>query len=583
MKFLRHIEVAARNLLNILQRSSSRRDSAIIIAIAAALSLYNSGFVFGIRNNAFHLPIVAALYDEPQYANDAFIQSLRYFSSGIWLILSGWDRHIGYTESLFLGLSYLSRAVTFTGFLCCAALVGINSRFQQVVFCLLLCFLAFLDGFSSAGAGGLFLNYFTHSEIANGTTLLAIYYGARGKIVASLTMLGATIFINVFMAIWLVPPLFLIMLSLIKSGKMTFRQIVVKLLIGLIPIIIFAGPILFTILSNPDFGKPASFDFITYLREYFPIHFLIDSNSSADLIYLFSVALLGALSIQRLQPQAAELRIAYVGAIAVYLIGAIAPYITHDPRVLSLHLLRSSANIHLLAAFSSTAIATLWICDSNKKNLFVLGCLLAFFLNADKFSFVLGIPIIAISYLVKPAQASQSGRLGILIPLGCLLLAALPITAWPKAILQHSKVNREYAGTSEWERIGRWAMKTTPLDSVFLIPPGDSKNVSQSNEADEISPASLSSPIFEFVSHRQVWIDFRRGAAVLWAPTYYSIWRRRLSEVQGLVTPADRLAYARRNGINYLVEPCSELPPHAAIAFMAGDLCVISSGVVGGL
>ncbi|MFM9587733.1 hypothetical protein, partial [Streptomyces caniscabiei] len=59
----------------------------------------------------------------------------------------------------------------------------------------------------AAGDGGLFVNYFTHSEIANGTILLAFYFAMRARLDLALAMLGATFFINVFMAAWICAPL----------------------------------------------------------------------------------------------------------------------------------------------------------------------------------------------------------------------------------------------------------------------------------------------------------------------------------------------------------------------------------------
>lgn len=63
-------------------------QTAVVCIIAALLSSCYTGFVFGVSNNQFHLPIMERLYDEPQFAKDAFVQSLKYFSSGVWLTLA---------------------------------------------------------------------------------------------------------------------------------------------------------------------------------------------------------------------------------------------------------------------------------------------------------------------------------------------------------------------------------------------------------------------------------------------------------------------------------------------------------------
>src|SRR6185437_3238014 len=77
-------------------------ETLAVAAVGAALSLLHKGFVFGIENNIFHLPIVASLYDEPQYHDDMFIQSLRHYSSGVWLLLGGFEKHFGHVQALFL-------------------------------------------------------------------------------------------------------------------------------------------------------------------------------------------------------------------------------------------------------------------------------------------------------------------------------------------------------------------------------------------------------------------------------------------------------------------------------------------------
>src|SRR5882724_4647113 len=219
--------------------STATLDTAVIAAAAALLSLLHTGFVFGVGNNLFHLPIVAGLYNEPQYHDDAFIQSLRHFSSGVWMLLDGSSKDFGRTEWLFLVLAYLSRLISFVGFLCCGSLLGIERRLEKVVFSFIICLTSFLNGYSFAGGSGMFLGYFTHSEIANGTTLLALYFCARARFAEMLTALGATFFVNAFMAVWLALPLSLMALTLLRDGKTDLRSMVRQCLVGLIPFLMF--------------------------------------------------------------------------------------------------------------------------------------------------------------------------------------------------------------------------------------------------------------------------------------------------------------------------------------------------------
>src|SRR5580704_17748846 len=94
----------------------------LISAIASLVSLWVTGCVLGVRNDLYFLPIGRAMYDQPQFAHDAFILSLRSYASGPWLLLSGVARRVD-VSGLFLVLDYLSRLIAFVGFLLCGDLL----------------------------------------------------------------------------------------------------------------------------------------------------------------------------------------------------------------------------------------------------------------------------------------------------------------------------------------------------------------------------------------------------------------------------------------------------------------------------
>ena len=58
---------------------------------------------------------------------------------------------------------------------------------------------------------------------------------------------------------------------------------------------------------------------------------------------------------------------------------------------------------------------------------------------------------------------------------------------------------------------------------------------------------------FSTFSRRPVWVDRKMGAAVMWAPYYYPIWRDRMAAVARLTTLDAAATYARRNDIRYIV------------------------------
>ncbi len=549
-------------------------ETMMVAAVASAVSLLHKGFVFGIENNIFHLPIVAGLYNEPQYQDDAFIQSLRHFSSGLWFLLDNFENRFGQTQLLFLVLTYLSRWLCFVGFLCCASLLGIADRRDKIIFSLIICFTSFLEGNSYAGSGGLFLNYFTHSEIANGTVLLAIYFAAKGRFTAATVALGVTFFVNAFIACWLVPPLALVAGSLLTKQETTTKEICSQVLAGLVPCIVLAIPVLNNIVSNSEFGKPLDFDFANYLQQYFGGHVLISSISAADMIGLFAVALLGAVALYQFGHGARQLQAAYLGTILLYAIGVAVPFITSAPVVLNLHLLRSSTIIHLLAALATAALATNWLRD-DKKPAFLAGCLIVMAVSLGHFAFSLCIVIIlSVRQATSSSGPTPSGRV-----IGYIALAFVVAFIWPLSAWQNLRFNRLFTeSVLEWTDVSYWARTSTPATATFLGPP---RSQDGATEVTTFELALSRTAIFEFISHRRVWVDFKRGAAVMWTPSYYRIWLTRLTEVDRLNSLVERVAYAGRNGIDYVIDRCNSTSLPAEAVFRTARLCVFQVGPQG--
>jgi hypothetical protein len=547
-------------------------------AVGALLSLALTGFVFGINNNIFHLPIVGALYDEPQFAQDPYIQSLRFFASGLWLLLRGVDRYVD-TYGLFLGLDYLSRFLAFVGFLACADVLGVRRRKERALFSGLLCLTPLLRGFSYAGEGGLFLNYFTHSEIANGLTLISLYFAYRGRLTAAFGFNGAVFFVNAFIAVWNALPLGMIVLYLLFVQQVHWRKAAIDGAIGLLVFFMLSAPVIWNVLSNPDFGSRTDFDIVAYHKQYFPYHFLFAFVPLKKRIAVAIVCLLAFSSFAALGAPARPFLLALFGYMAVYVLGIIAPHITRDATILNmllrLTLLRVSTFFHLLAALGSLALAIQWLMRRDRIHAKVLAPLLVVLLCTSKYllvaaPFVILVSLIPGALLLVPPQLTY-GRL----PIGYAAAVCIAI-AGASSVLMTIEQNRESAKVaSEWTALGRWARANTPADAIFLIPTVDiSKRIEpRSKGVSEVDPAIFDSAIFEYEAHRRVWIDDKRGGAVMWAPSYYKIWWPRVSDVLALGSHYERMAYARQKAINYVVDFCApdQGPPPL---FRTERLCV---------
>ncbi|WP_271613492.1 hypothetical protein [Bradyrhizobium sp. CCBAU 51627] len=542
-------------------------DTLVIAAFAAVVSLLRTGFVFGIENNLFHLPIVAGLGNEPQFHDDAFIQSLRYFASGVWILLSDTQKDVGQTELLFFVLNYLSRLLSFVGFLCCASLLGVVTRRDKIVFSLILCAIAFLDGYSRVGMGGLFVDYFTHSEIANGTVLLAIYFAARRWFMSAAIACGVTFFVNAFVAVWLAPLLVLVAVNAVVQGETTLRTVCWRTLGGLMISLPIAYPVLHAVLSNPEFGKPSGFDYPSYLREYYAGHSLISAVDLDSILAMVAVIAAGAAAFAWFGPRARALQAAYLGALLVYAAGIVIPFVSSANLVLNLQLLRSGTQIYLLAGLALAALATNWL-SRGRAMAFLPGCLLVLCLGINGIAIALVVLLVVGVILARgvtddvPAWHRRFGY-------AALALAGLVL--WPLAVWQNVADNRLYNDAiGEWKSLGDWASAATRTDAIFLPLP-HRPETAMAHPAD-LALARVS--IFEFVAHRRIWVDYKRGAAAMWTPSYYRIWHERMSETEALESHGARMAYAAGHGIDYVVDRCETLSSQRDVVFRTRRLCV---------
>ncbi len=253
------------------------RDGLWLAALLGTLvSLAATGFVFGLNNNLFHLPIVATSTTSRSIRTTRLSSRCATTPPGHGCCSRARLTHID-PYWLFLGLFAASRFIAVAGFLYCARLVGIEKLSQQLVFALLIATTHLLRGGSMAGDGGLFINYFTHSEIANGLFLFALAFAFRNRIIAAMALTGLTFFVNAFFGVWTAFVIGIVFLVQIWRGELPWRKVLVQGAIGAVPAVLLAAPVVLAVLANPEFGKPQAFDYAAYLNEYYPIHFLFAS------------------------------------------------------------------------------------------------------------------------------------------------------------------------------------------------------------------------------------------------------------------------------------------------------------------
>ena len=546
----------------------------LVVTIAGSMvSMAITGFLFGTNNNVFHLPITAKLYDEPQFAQDAFIQSLRYYSSGLWLALQRVPPWVD-TTYLFFAVACLSRFIYFAGFVACATLLGVRGRKERALFTALICSAILLRACSYAGGDNLFSNYCTHSDIANGLFLVALYFVVQGRIAIAIALAGLIFSINLFKGVWVASVFAVVILAQLLGGTLSWRQGIVRGVIGVCGASIFAAPVLAVILSKPELGKPLTFDYIAYLNEYFPHHFLFNSNPLREKIALLFLAATGGSALLVVGKSARLMVVALAAICTIYLFGAIVPKLSQSPLTINLHLLRISGLIQMLSILAVSSLATLWFFDPERaKNILapvmIAGISTPFFISVAIVStFVIAAYALADKELkiFKRFVLSRipDAALALRAAAVLLILFSIPYTAY--RLNTANLPEKEWIG--EWRQIAFWARDNTSPYSVFLVPPG---NFGQENTIEK--EAGLGGSIFEFASHRRVWVEFKRGAAAMWIPSYYHEWHQRIAEVFALSTHEDRLEYARQHGVSYVVELCSGQHREDAISATA-RLCV---------
>ena len=263
--------------------------------------------------------------------------------------------------------------------------------------------------------------------------------------------------------------------------------------------------------------------------------------------------------------------LAFGGYILVYAIGIALPRITDNATLLNLHLLQSGSAIHLLTALATCALATRLMRSTDPMESRLFGPVLILMLCISKLAAALSGALIVL-YLMSGLKRFAAGSAAWRTPLFRYALLILPLAVWPYLIWKQHQTNDSLNGEiAQWTAVGRWARANTAPTAVFLIPTSDFR--AAAIQPVQTDPGVQEYEIFEYVSHRRVWVDFVRGAAVLWSPSYYPTWRQRLPEVLQLRSLSQKLSYAASHDIDYVVSGCRDAEPTASV-FQFRRLCV---------
>ncbi len=553
---------------------------ALLVIGATALSLVRTGMLYGVGNNVFHIAYVLDLAATPAFAGDAFYLTLHKFTSVLWPIVRVIANE-GNVEAVFMVGLALGRLATMATLLWALRLGGVASPVAQAAGMAVLALTPWLVGATQVGGHGLFVGYFQHSEITWGPLLAALLALRERRLPLAAAMAALVFSLNAFVGLWLLA---------VMGGVALFAQLrfpwrtwlKAALLFGILALPV----VLWIALSIRD--ARVDFDYVSYLHSYYPDHFFLDADSLHDIVVLAMIVSAGLLA--AVLGKAARFWWCVLGGAALlFLAGVVLSTWMNQRLFFNLHLLRVDG----ILQFASILLAVAAFCgrwgEANRSASAIGGMGLIFLLTAVGEPVSLALSVLCLVVLVwerfgapRWPLATWVSRVRLLAPWAIVVLAlvleglklpfdsltairwlglcALALVSWPaRARAAHWAVHavvvglvaatlliwselhrpaRDLAGygvTDDFIALTDWTRRSTPEDSVFLLPLGRDFDY------------------FQLYARRQVWVDWKQGAAVMWEPAFHAQWARRYQQVRSLQSPADFIGFAGSNGMAFVV------------------------------
>jgi hypothetical protein len=345
---------------NRFQSASPQAQALLFIAVVAlsVVSIYVQGFGFGISNNVYHIPITLGLIDLPQFADDAFYQSLHGFVSPVWPLLSTFTNE-GNIQTVFFVCHLVARILALLSLARLSIALGADALWQVSLLLVFAALSPLLLGATEFGAADLLDNFFSHSELVHPLVLGAFAAVAFRRNIWAYVCAGVAFHINLFVGVWLLSVVSgAVLLQMLFAGQLQGpnfrREIAMPVLLALA----IALPTLYwtwQVVSSAA-PPPPGFDFRVYLMEYFAQHTLITAltpNGFWALAGKLSCIILGLRIAARNGLWSSSIVQGLAGlataSIALLIVGMFLPMVTASSLILNLHLLRADLLVHWLA------------------------------------------------------------------------------------------------------------------------------------------------------------------------------------------------------------------------------------------
>lgn len=570
--------------------------NAAIIAIAGIASIYALGFQYGISNNIFHIPYVLRYDELPQFQSDTFVQSLKNFTSIVWPFFRATTAEENIELAFFVG-HILSRILALHALLW---LFKSNcAKKQQSAFIALIAaaLCPWLMNSSEVGGHGLFITYFTHSEVTWGPLIYALIFAQSGRLRLAALFTGVVFLINAFIGIWLALALAAPTIALeLKNRTPNWKKITqsTAILIGTSsPVLIWIG------LTITNSQNTVDFSYIEYIRYYYPEHFLIESTPVSNIRNLLIITYCGFLAIT-FGRNRQFWRLTLISLVGLLLVGAVLPYLADKRFIFNLHLLRSAGLLQFIAiALTLSGCINIATEDQNSASTRLIAILAALLLitRETEPTALLGcatlLTIIALrKHLQCKHNTSHALSLKILRSMENPYFLIFIVTAtigietkffwspilspvrWGLALATILTLTKLKISTSLKNRIllALWISFSAFLakdnaDSRKSAPASLSTDYIQltnwAKNRDASGPYLLPTNgtyknqfnDFQLLTKKTIWVNWKQGAAVMWQPSFYSQWKVRLSETSNLTDSKSLLTYALNNKIPLVVLP----------------------------
>lgn len=555
------------------------------VLMATALSMLATGFAFGVANNAFHIPYVLRYGELAQFRSDALYHSLDQFASLVWPLIRMLSNE-GNIEKVFLGAALLSRLLAFIALSWFFRANGAGRGAALGLSLLTAAACAWLHDSSLLGSHGMFIGYFSHTEVTWGPLLAALVAAQRGRLPLAAAFAGLVFSINAFVGVWLAA---IIGCTVLADPQQ--RRDWKTLAWAMLAFLLLCSPVLAWVASDLDKGRAPAFSYIDYIRTYYSKHFLIEAEKPQEILTVLLLAWCG-FAVAKLQRQARFWMAALAGCVLLLLVGTVLPYVLNQRFVFNLHLLRSDGVLQFIAAGLAIAAAVPLLIDAQAARAQRLLALLAlcFLLSPPlrwSSALICALAFTALAYLRTDGRGAAARHQDLVAILVCI--AALAIDAGASAFspsLPLRWVAILGGAAMLWSGKGSARMRTLVLVGAWGVFVALSvftevkwRAVAQQKEAQAQQPVyemmrwvrssalqgSFLFPVdlphrsvfesFQLLALRPVWVDWKQGAAVMWAPSFHAQWMPRYLEVSRLHTAAELAAYAADKRIPWLVLP----------------------------